>query len=812
MRIGSYSVKNVTYKATALGTAQEVKVGDKDMILWEFEISTTGDKDNIFKAVTLRNNGWANLESSLSNLFLFKDGKKVSTETVISGREVTFIVNDTIENSRSERYEVRADVISTERDGDDVQFELRNDSDLTVIELATSFSAPVSYDASNTTGIMTKYEFKGGELLLSRDTSVINTKTVSASTTDVILLSANISVNESVTVEDLFMKYNTTTSGLFQQYRDLKLVVDGRTISTFTPTDVAPHNAAWNGSFTFDGSFTIKDKSNVKVLWNLRNTASNGSILELAPFKIELGSAAADVTVKDVRYVSNDERPVIATNHFGITGVAQAVRVTVAEASLLITRNDGLNNDAIVSGSRNVTVLGFSLRANDVSDLRVTSLNPSVLNNGTAVSIANITNVRLYEGETLISTRSDFNFSSLNINIPKNSAKSFKIVADFNTSVVNPQTIRLALIDSTNISVRNVESNQTLWNANITWVTWVTYSFNNSWVVVVSPNSSTRTASILTPSNTQNDVFTFDLEAKNDKLRLTDLYVNNTAAHSTLDLANSVNSVSLVVGGRTIEGAAVSANVIYFPIGDSNPIIIERDETVKLEVRVSFNDSTDRTARTFQLALWNTGYTPVSGTTQGLRLLSDSTGQQLVNANINNDVAIAFSSQVHLLARSKPVVAVDTNVSGNTLYKFTVTADSNRYVDLKSVALAVNSINGVGYSSIKLTKDSTTGTEIGTFAAAWTAVPAAANEAGTIGAFTLTAPYDTTGFRINAGETVTFYVTATVNDNFRTTTYTRQLDLTNVNYNDSVWADITTASDYNNVGLPAQTVSTTVTK
>jgi len=37
-------------------------------------------------------------------------------------------------------------------------------------------------------------------------------------------------------VEDLKINFTTTGTGLYNQYRDLKLVVDNKTISTFTPT------------------------------------------------------------------------------------------------------------------------------------------------------------------------------------------------------------------------------------------------------------------------------------------------------------------------------------------------------------------------------------------------------------------------------------------------------------------------------------------------------------------------------------------------------------------------------------------------
>jgi len=74
---------------------------------------------------------------------------------MINGREITFIVNSEIENGRTEKFEIKGSVVSTDRDDDTVQFELRNETDLNVVEIATKFSAPVK-----TSGSMVTYSVK----------------------------------------------------------------------------------------------------------------------------------------------------------------------------------------------------------------------------------------------------------------------------------------------------------------------------------------------------------------------------------------------------------------------------------------------------------------------------------------------------------------------------------------------------------------------------------------------------------------------------------------------------------------------------
>jgi len=675
MKLGSYTVATVDFQPTDDNTwnnATELNVGDTDVVIGEFDLQTAGDRDNLFKSVTFRNNGGADMESVFANIGLYNDGVEVSTEVIIDGRDLTFIVNHEIENGRTESYEIRADLVSTDREGDSFELELRNTTDLNVVEVKTNFSAPVEL-ATSLEDTMTRYSLVGGELLLTRDTEFTNTDTVSASTNDVVLLAAKLRVDEAITVEDLVMGYTATNSALNAQYRDLRLVVDGRTVSTYTPATTGDDNVAGTGVISFDGTFLVDTNSSIKVLGNLKNNVSDDSQFVLDNFVLN------NTTAGDIRYVSNDEE--VAT----ISGSVQAVTVRVSAATLLATRNDGLNNETLVAGSRDVELLGFSLRANDVSDVKVTSLNPTATTL-TGMTLTNITNVRLYEGTTLLKTENDFEFNSLNVVIPKNGAKSFRIVADFDTSVSNNAEIELRL-GNAEITARNVESNQLLGNTSVTGVNSTNFVFKAQWNLAVTTNSSTRDSSIVTPADSEVDVFTFDLEANDDVLKLTDLYITQTG--TTLDLSNAVRSTSITVDGRTVDGAVVSSGVLYFPVGNNNPIILEKDEVVSVKVNVAFNDSTTRTNEAFQFAIGKGSYNgAVNGQVNGMRVVSDSTGLEITTI----DVA-GVESDSHLLARSKPTVARLNESTSTTAYKFTVTADANRKISLGSMLFNVKGLD-----------------------------------------------------------------------------------------------------------------------
>lgn len=106
--ISSYVVSTVDVNNG--GTTYTANVGDTNVLMAEFTLNTAGDKDNVFKSVTLRNDGDASVAASLENVKLYRDGEVVSTNVQINGRDLAIAANDTIQNGSSATYELRADI------------------------------------------------------------------------------------------------------------------------------------------------------------------------------------------------------------------------------------------------------------------------------------------------------------------------------------------------------------------------------------------------------------------------------------------------------------------------------------------------------------------------------------------------------------------------------------------------------------------------------------------------------------------------------------------------------------------------------
>jgi hypothetical protein len=81
MRIGSYAVPAVT--VDAVRTETTYNVGQENALIAEFRIENSGERNDTFKSVTLRNNGTADIAGSLSKVRVLTDGVEISSRVEI---------------------------------------------------------------------------------------------------------------------------------------------------------------------------------------------------------------------------------------------------------------------------------------------------------------------------------------------------------------------------------------------------------------------------------------------------------------------------------------------------------------------------------------------------------------------------------------------------------------------------------------------------------------------------------------------------------------------------------------------------------
>lgn len=206
LRTAAYSVRSITFTNQNIATTYQ---GNEDTVeLGKFQLQNIGSNTinaNI-KAITFRNVGNGDAASSLSDLKLLRAGSAVSTSVILNGRDVTFVLADTITDGQTASYTIQGKVINVDNSsGDTYKFILRQSTDLNASEASTSFRTAVSITtnvANDTLLVNGVYTVQGGELRFTRDTSLSLSQNVSPGTLQVELLKGTIDAKQAILLED----------------------------------------------------------------------------------------------------------------------------------------------------------------------------------------------------------------------------------------------------------------------------------------------------------------------------------------------------------------------------------------------------------------------------------------------------------------------------------------------------------------------------------------------------------------------------------------------------------------------------------
>jgi hypothetical protein len=387
----------------------------------------------------------------------------------------------------------------------------------------------------------------------------------------------------------------------------------------------------------------------------------------------------------------------------------------------------------------------------------------------------------LYANDTLVKVSNNADFNWLDYTISKNQSVNFKILADFANSIGTGSTFEIKVLTGS-VQARNIDSGKDITPAGSAVSGLFTFSAGGE--ALVTRNSSQSASTIIAPSTGETSVFKFDIEAEDDNLLVTDLYLKNVAetwstASGVVDLSASLRSSSLVIDGKTITWDIVSSNTIHFGLG-SNGLKVNKDSVVTWDVKVAFYDSSTRSNLNLQLAIpTGTDVTWVSGTKNGIRILSESTGTEIDRGNT------PIVGNVFLLARSKPVVALSTfTPSSSDAYRFSVTANSNRKLTLNELKVEVGWTVTYTGGTIVVYRDSIGSSNI--------------IGSGTLATGKVTITLNGTASKeVAAGSTVTYYVQFE-NSTGYTGEPTREVRISELKYTDDVTnAPVIDATLYN---------------
>ena len=759
LRTSNYQVGKVEFDT--LGSAQSVRAGESNVELGQFKLTNTSsdNKELKVKAITLRQNESADLKN-LSNLAIYRDGDKVSTDVMVNGKEVTFALDNKLTDGQSSIYYIRGTVDFVDNAGEKYQFNLRNAEDLNVAEYTTMFRAAVKGPADITfvSTLLAVYTAEGADVMLSRDAALSSSIQVTPGDINTIVMKGTIKANEAISLEDLAL---TVTPGnpadlLSNTITKLTLKV-GSATSTWTPSAAAGTQTA-----TFDGTFTVDGTSNVIILADIKSTATNNKTFQIQTL---------DLTKFTVREYVSTQNTIAATS---VAGNITAPLATVTASKLNVARTDGLSNRSVVIWANNVLLGKVRFTTQNAGSVRLSALTLQNID-ATPANYNNKLNVTMYINGTAISTRNmtspTLTFSSLPSSATVTTATPLDI--EFRGNIDQTVTATHVLALQLN-AVQATDNNSQTVTPTPPTLNFATITATAGGTVAFSTNSNTPGASLLAAGTADVELARFNVNATDDNLKLTDLYLKN-AAWAALDLGQRLSNIQLLDGTWVLANGVVldGGTSVGFENMSASNFVVTAGNAKTLSVRATINNvlnSADVAAAAWLLKLAVAQpTTPTVGTVNGARFISES------NGNIVTPTAGLTISNQHRVVRGKVTIATTATTATETrLLNFSVTADGNRS-EFRGLAFTLR--NNAGAGTINLYKNSVSaGNLIGTVA---TAGAAAAN-AETL-AITLGTPEE-----VAAGSTANYIleIVGYVPSQVGTTNLSRQFQLNDVTYGD----------------------------
>lgn len=652
LRTATYTVAPVTFdKGGATSTYnQSVDAVELGRFTVQNKDLSSETRDVAFQTVTLRQNGNGDL-ADLSDLMVERNGVKVSSEVFTNGKDVTFVLNDTVKDGATATYYIKAKVVNVQNNaGDTYEFALRNTTDLNAVEVLNGYRSTVTI----TSGTLNTYTITGSDLKLERDSSVELSRNYAKGTNNVVLLQGTITTKSPITLEDPSLTY-TSSTGANVLFDTIYLQIGSSTM-----TWSASSSTGVTGTAAFLGLATVNSSAQVKIYAKLRDNAPAANF-NLADLRLSSFAKA--------EYVSNQNTVSTAV------GTISAVKVTVDSTALSITRVDGLGDTKIAVGSKAVSVNGLNVAVTQGNDVQISNAEYTISGSG---SFSNNAFATLYVDGTAVSTKTisgtGVKFDGLNKIVGK-TAVNLTVKVDFSDAYDNGQfkvtLSKLDIVDS--LTSQAVALGSVPSSANFTVA---------AAKGTLSVSDSNPKASLLLAGSKDQKVLAFRLKAENDTVKFRDLVFTGT------NLSNLSNFRLLTPTNSYVASTSNSGTAVEFTnLSLNDGVAMDKTETYYLvaDMNTNVND-------TFAVTLSGA---KVKGT----------------NGTVVDAIGGSITSNTHLVVENSLVVSKDTNTnkSRQNAMIVSITASGKDSVVLSGSIFTAAIVDAVGYTStgtVKMYKDS----------------------------------------------------------------------------------------------------------
>lgn len=529
-----------------LGSApSDVKLGDKAATIASLKLSNDNDKEDIsVSSITLKKTDGSATDASFENVGLYVNGTKVASSMGLKDKFVTFTFDTAyvVKKGNDKTFEVKADVI----DGANKDITLSLDSTSDIVAMGNLYGTYAKVAGATPLDVSSDVNILAGDVALAKEQAA-NDK-VRKDTSDVVLGTIKVTPNTGKNVElrTLIVTVSTST-GVTQADIENVEVMDKATGLSYELS----WTATGKYSNTSVGMNLVSGVTKELVIrLDIKDTAANGDT-----FAASIAAASTDFKVYDEDNVAvTDITPSSITFN----------TVTVEQPTLTLSVNPLSSAMTAVSGTSDIEVLNFNLKANSTDSLKVTQI---VLTDedGTTISSSILSQVRLYKaGETtpikaLAGSKvgETLTFDGLNINVPAGQEVKYRVTADI-TSGASGAT-KWGVSAAPTVEDVTKGDSMTVANGGVLGYTagmdsgrTVTIAAAGNLIVEMdNSNTETNKARYEIAGNTTGFLAAIKVRAANESVKIQDLRVtikdsDTTGASTTV--ANSIFSKLQIVG------------------------------------------------------------------------------------------------------------------------------------------------------------------------------------------------------------------------------------------------------------------------
>lgn len=247
--------------------------------------------------------------SNLDEVALYRDDVKVSDKTIVNGRDITFVLNDSIKYTKSSvDYVVKGKITNAERIGDKYQFQLKYPENMDIVEDSTNFRLGITN--GTTSLVMSTMTINGADVKFNQPATSY-TKQVVPGAKSVIFYTGTISSLAALTLEDLNLNFKASTGGTLV-VRTIYAKIGNTVLSADAP-------ATTTGVINFNGSVTVNGSVPFVVYADIKDTAPAASVefidtINLGSFTRKEFVASNETATSSVGSLSPIKNNIVAAN------------------------------------------------------------------------------------------------------------------------------------------------------------------------------------------------------------------------------------------------------------------------------------------------------------------------------------------------------------------------------------------------------------------------------------------------------------------------------------------------------------------